>query len=130
MHAFFPLPAEFSDGYAVVTLPAEIDVTNAPDVADTLLAVLSQGAGGVIADAARTRFCDVAGARAVVRASDRARSLGTWVRVVIRHPGVRKVFALTGADTLVLVYPALDAAKRAGDGEETADAARCPVPPG
>lgn len=110
MHTYFPLPAEFLGSCAVVTLPAEIDLVNAPDVSDVLLAVLSNGTAGVVADASVTRFCDAAGVRAVVHAGARASSPGTWVRVVICHPGVRKVFALTGADQLVRVYPTLAAA--------------------
>lgn len=134
MQAFFPwvpLSMESRDGYAVVTLPVEIDFISAPGVADMLLAVLGMGPTGVIADGTQTRFCDVAGARAIARASVRAGSLGSRVRAVICHPGVRKVFALTGADTLVPVYPVLAAAVSAGDNDgTTADrAAVLPFPP-
>lgn len=128
MQAFFPLPVEFLDGGAVATLPAEIDIANAPGVTDVLLAVLNSAAG-VIADVSRTRFCDAADVRAVVRASARAHSLGTWLRVVIGQPGVRKVFALTGADTVVRVYPTLAAAVDAGEGAGAADAGRDPALP-
>ena len=120
MQSSFPLPVEFLDGGAVVTLPAEIDIANAPEVTDVLLAVLNSGAR-VIADASGTRFCDAAGVRAVVHASTRARSLGTWLRVVIGQPGMRRVFALTGADTVISVYPTLAAAAGAGEGAGMAD---------
>jgi anti-anti-sigma factor len=110
MQGFSSLPVRYLSGCAVVTLPAEIDLVNVPDVRDTLLAVLNRGAGGVVADMTGTVFCDAAGARALVRASGRAEALGTWLRVVITHPGPRKVLALTGADNLVPVFPDLAAA--------------------
>ena len=57
---------------AVVTLPAEIDVTNADMVREELLAVLNQGATLLIADLSKTSFCDSAGVSALVRAFRRA----------------------------------------------------------
>jgi anti-sigma B factor antagonist len=104
---FFPLPVQFLDGCAVATLPEEIDLANADEVSDTLLALLNRGASGVIADMSGTRFCDASGARAITRAHRRAQSLGTWLRVIAIHPAVRKVFRLTGMEGIVGVYPEL-----------------------
>lgn len=98
------------DGWAVVVLPAEIDVNNAPAVSDTLLALLSQGAAGVVADMTGTRFCAAAGIHAVIDAHHHAQSLGAWVRIVISHRRVRRIFTLAGADHLVPLYPDLEAA--------------------
>ena len=52
---------------AVVTLPAEIDVTNAEAIREELLAVLNQGAVLLVADMSRTAFCDSSGVSALVR---------------------------------------------------------------
>ena len=57
---------------AVVTLPAEIDVTNADMVREELLGVLNQGAVLLIADLSKTSFCDSAGVSALVRIFRRA----------------------------------------------------------
>ena len=57
---------------AVVTLPAEIDVTNANIVREELAAVLNQGAALLIADLSKTSFCDSAGVSALVRTFRRA----------------------------------------------------------
>lgn len=130
MQEFFPLPVQFSAGRTVVTLPVEVDVTNAHEVARTLRDVVARQAGEVVADASGTLFCDVAGVRAVVRGDELARLTGSRVRLVTRHPGVRKVFALTGADALVLIYPTLAAAMSAGEDEGTAGVGRDTVPPG
>jgi anti-anti-sigma factor len=114
MRFFFSLPVRYLSGCAVVTLPPEIDLVNVPDVTDTLLAVLDRGAGEVVADMTATVFCDAAAARALVRVSGQAEALGSRLRAVITHPGPRKVFALTGADSLVPVFPDLAAALETG----------------
>jgi anti-anti-sigma factor len=98
------------DGCAVVGLPPEIDFGNADSVSRTLLEVLDQDVVGVVADMTATSYCDAAGIRAVVRASSHAEELGYWVRVVIPRLAVRRVFALTGADSLMRIYATLNRA--------------------
>ena len=102
-----PLPVRLHDGCAVVVLPEEIDAVNADMVTDTLLTVLNRTGASVIADMARTTFCDAAGIRAIIRAHIRARSLDTGLRVVLTSPIVRRIFQLTRVDELVRIYPAL-----------------------
>jgi anti-anti-sigma factor len=104
------LPVQYQDGCAVVVLPAEIDIGNAPVVGDVLRALLDQGASGLVADMTGTSFCDVAGVREILRAYRQAQSLGAWVRVVVPQRLVRRIFTLTGAEGLVMIYPELDAA--------------------
>ena len=43
---------------AVVTLPVEIDVTNADTLQEELFAVLNQSAALLVADMSKTNFCD------------------------------------------------------------------------
>lgn len=104
----FRLPVQFMEGCAVVSLPPEVDYGNADTVGHTLLAVLNQGVAGLVADMTATKFSDVAGVHAVVFAHNRAEELGCWVRVVAPHPAVRKVFSLTGAESLIGIYASLD----------------------
>src|ERR1700751_924697 len=59
---------------AVVTLPEEIDVTNADTVQEDLLSVMNQGATLLIVDMSKTNFCDSAGVSALVRTFRRASS--------------------------------------------------------
>jgi anti-anti-sigma factor len=105
-----PLPVQFRNGYAVAVQPAEIDVTNASVVSDTLLALLNCGTPGVVADMAGTRFCDLAGMRAIVRAQRRAQAVGARLGVIIPRPAARRVFTLTGADALIRFFPSLEVA--------------------
>ena len=76
---------------AVVTLPAEIDVTIADAVRDELLAVLDQGATLLIADLSKTEFCDSAGVSALVRTYRRAGTSGSAMRLVVSTPAVQRV---------------------------------------
>jgi anti-anti-sigma factor len=119
----FPLPVCFFDGCVVVTLPDEIDITNAGMVSRALQAVLDEGVAVVIADLTRTTFSDAAAIRAITGACRRAAELGRQMRVVITHPVVRRAFALTGADTLVRCYGRIDQALAGTDRAAGADRA-------
>ncbi len=97
---------ELRDGQvAVVTLPAEIDVTNADEVREQLLAVVNQGASVLVADMSETTFCDSAGITALVRAFRRATESGTKFRLVTTGSAVLRVLEITGVDRLIDVYP-------------------------
>ena len=94
---------------AVVTLPAEIDVTIAEAVRRELLGVLGQGATVLIADLSQTEFCDSAGVSALVRTYRRASASGSAMRLVIGTPGVQRVLSITGVDRLVDIFPSVAA---------------------
>ncbi len=68
---------------AVITLPAEIDITNADQVREDLLWVLNQGAVLLIADLSKTTFCDSAGVSALVRSFRRAEASGSQMHLVV-----------------------------------------------
>ena len=81
---------------AVVTLPAEIDITNADQVREDLLSVLNQGAALLIADLSTTTFCDSAGVSALARIFRRADASRSEMRLVVSTLAVQRVLALTG----------------------------------
>jgi anti-sigma B factor antagonist len=93
----------------VVALPEEIDLTNAAGVAEQLTL-----AGGrhsvVIIDMSATRFCDCAGARAIVLAHKRTAEGGAELRLVVTAEPVRRIFGLLGVDRLLDLYPSVEAA--------------------
>jgi anti-sigma B factor antagonist len=95
----------WTDRVAVVTLPEEIDITNADAIREELLAVINQGAEIMIADLGRTRFCDSAGVSTLVRAFRRATSNSTKMRLVVASQAVARVLTLTGVDRLIEIYP-------------------------
>ena len=94
----------------VVTLPSEIDLTNASEVQDALGRALESGTDVVVADAAETTFCDCAGVRALIRAHRRAIAAGAKLRVAT-SPEVRRILGLTGAGQVLDTCPTLTAAR-------------------
>lgn len=108
-------PVDWAHPMAVVTMPDEIDIANAEDIRDTLLAILNQGVTTLIVDMTGTTFCACAGASAFARADLRARASAGQVRLVARAPIVRRLLALTGVDHLMPVFDSLSAAQSADD---------------
>jgi anti-sigma B factor antagonist len=93
-----------------MTLPAEVDVSNAEQIHQDLHAVVEQDASLVIADMSATTFCDSAGITALVRAVRTATASGTGLRVAASAPAVTRVLAITGVDRLIEIYPSVAAA--------------------
>jgi anti-anti-sigma factor len=95
----------------VVTLPGEIDLTNAGEVHGALTRARESGTAVVVADAAGTTSCDCAGVRALTRAHRRAAAAGTGLRVAAAaSPAVRRILELAGAGQVLDTYPTLTAA--------------------
>jgi anti-sigma B factor antagonist len=94
----------------IVTLPEEIDITNAQAVGDELCAAFGQGVLAVIADMSRTRFCDSSGIRYLLLANGRAAELNAEFRLVVQSAAVLRAFGLLGIDRLLAVYPSMEAA--------------------
>jgi anti-sigma B factor antagonist len=94
--------------HAVVTVPAEIDVTNADEIGQALLAAASRAATVLIIDMSGTTFCDSAGVAAIIAAHKQATVTGTQLRLVAT--AVLRILTLTGAGQLIPIYPTLEAA--------------------
>jgi anti-sigma B factor antagonist len=94
---------------AVVSLPVEIDITNADRVREDLLSLLNQGAALLIADLSNTTFCDSAGMSALARGFRRAEANQSDMRLVVSTPAVQRILALTGIDRLLDIYPTVAA---------------------
>ncbi len=104
-------PVRWAGKQAVVTLPEDIDLSNAGQIREQLLTVINRGAAALIADMTATISCDYAGAEAVIRAHQRAVISGTDLRLVVRAQIVRRVLSYNGLDRLVSIYPSLEAAQ-------------------
>jgi anti-sigma B factor antagonist len=124
-------PVLWAGSQAVVTLPAEIDISNAGRVSDTLLAVLNRGAGTLVADMTGTTFCACAGVSALIRARQRAVASDAQLRVAVTTPIVLRLLAMTGLDRLVPVFgtvaDALAGPNSQGPGPEDEDPAPAAV---
>lgn len=112
----------------VVTLPAEIDITNGKLVREAVAQALCEPAAVLVADAAGTAFCDCAGVSALTRAHHQAIAAQAQLRVVA-SPAVRRVIELTGASQFLSIYPTVAAALDIGQHPESpracGDAAAC-----
>ncbi len=103
-------PVQWIGQQALVALPEYIDVSNAGQIREELLAVLNRGAEALIADMTATVSCDHAGADAVARAYQRAAASRTQLRLVVTSGSVLQMLGMTGVGRLVPVYPSVEAA--------------------
>jgi anti-anti-sigma factor len=94
-----------------VTLPEDIDVSNAGQIREQLLTVVNRGAVVLTADMTTIVSCDYADGEAVIRAYQRAVISGTDLRLVVTTQIVRRVLSYNGLDRLVPIYPSLEAAQ-------------------
>jgi anti-sigma B factor antagonist len=89
---------------AVISLPAEIDISSAGQVRQELLLALDEGATTLIADMSGTTFCDSAVMNALVQVHQTAS--GQDARLLVAgSPDVRRMLAITGLDRLMDIYP-------------------------
>ena len=94
--------------HGIVTVPAEVDITNSAEVRESLLAAASQGVPVLIIDMSGTTFCDSTGVQAIVAAYQQAAATGTGLRLVAAP--VLHILTVVGVDQLIPIYPDLEAA--------------------
>jgi len=95
----------------VVSMPDEIDVTNAGEVLNLITAACGPGVTAVIVDLTATRFCDSGGLRHLLLAYGRVAAAGAQLRLAIPSDGpIGRVVELTGINRQVAVYPTLELA--------------------
>jgi anti-sigma B factor antagonist len=94
----------------VVTMPAEIDVTNAARIGGELSLAIADGAGIVVADMTGTTFCNSSGISVLVLAHRQAAANGAELRLVVLSAAVLRALKLVRMDSLLPIYPSLDAA--------------------
>jgi anti-sigma B factor antagonist len=94
----------------IVTLPVEIDLTNAGSVAGDLCSACRRGANVVIADMTQTVFCDSSGLRGLLLAYDEAAAASAELRLACSSAAVLRILQLTGLDGMLRIFPDLDAA--------------------
>jgi anti-sigma B factor antagonist len=103
-------PVEVVGGVPVVAAPEDIDIMNAAGLRAALLEAAAHGAGTLVVDMTRTRFCDTAGLHALVRAHKRARAEDSEMLLVIPGVNVLRIFAITGLDRVIPSFSSLEEA--------------------
>ena len=97
----------------VVTLPAEIDTTNADQVYDQLRAPFAAGAAIVIADLTATTFCDSRGIDRMITVWGNAEAVGCQLRLAASPGGaVAALLELLGIGEMLTIFPSVDEAAR------------------
>jgi anti-sigma B factor antagonist len=94
----------------IVTLPDEIDMTNAGLVEDRLRAAVRPGIEVVIADMSATTFADSSAVRALLAAQSAALAGHAELRLVIVACAVLRILQVMGLDKLLRIYPSVRAA--------------------
>jgi len=122
-------PVRWFGGFAVVELPADGGFLTPPALAGELCAVLDAGAAGLIADLPGAGVSDSACLDALMRAARRARGWGSWLRLVVRDPGARKVVRLVALDEVMPVHASVTGAIEAAAREAATGAAGGGGPP-
>ena len=85
-------------------------MANDRGVSQQLGCALASGAAVVVADMRATRFCNSTGLRALVLAHKQATADSIQLRLVITSADVLRVMAITQLDTVLRIYPSLEAA--------------------
>lgn len=99
--------------HVIVTLPAEIDVTNSAEVDELLGELASQHIDIMTVDMTGTNFCDTSGIHALARAHRVVTANGGELRIATGGSPARRVLELTGLDQVVRVYEDLTQALNA-----------------
>jgi anti-sigma B factor antagonist len=97
-------------GVPVVTVPEEVDITNAPGLQAALLEAAVDGSPALVVDMTRTRFCDSAGLRVLVDAHKRAVAEGGALLLAVPAAAVLRVLEITGIDQVIPSFASLDEA--------------------
>ena len=95
---------------AVISVPVEVDVTNADEILKCLLSAISNGARALVVDMTATTFCDCAGVHAMVTCWKQAAAQGISLRLAVGAPAVVLVLGFTGAGRLIDICPTVAAA--------------------
>jgi anti-anti-sigma factor len=94
----------WSGRHAVVTMPTEMDITNASGVSDLLAAVAGESPEVITADMTATLFCDSSGVNALARAHELTAASGSELRLALGDSPTARIIQLIGLDQIVPVY--------------------------
>jgi len=81
-------------------LRGELDVSNAYELRGVFDELLTAGPQPIVVDLSALSFADCGGMSALVTVRNWLEGQGREFRVISPHPGVRRLLAITGMDTL------------------------------
>ncbi len=95
---------------AVVVVSGELDLTTGVQLRTTVDSLVSPEHSTIVVDLGPTTFLGSTGLAMLLAAHKRCREAGGELRVVAADPMIREVFAVTNVDSILPLYPTLDAA--------------------
>ncbi|MFF2350973.1 STAS domain-containing protein [Kitasatospora sp. NPDC058115] len=100
----------------IVTVGGELDHDSADGLRTALAGLPEEGLARILVDLAELRFCDSTGLNILLRARQEAERAGVRLEVAGPRPALVRLFAVTGADTVLRVHPTLALALETGAG--------------
>jgi anti-sigma B factor antagonist len=94
----------------VVEVGGEVDVYTAPALDETLSGLVAGGRTALVVDLTGVDFLDSTGLGVLVKALKRVRELDGRLAVVAREERIRKVFRITGLDSVMGLTDSVDTA--------------------
>ena len=97
----------------VIALQGQLVLTNRDAFKDAALGALAAGATRIIVDCTTATFIDSSGLGALVSISRAATEQGASLFLAALSPELLSLLEMTRLDTLLSIYPTVDAARRA-----------------
>jgi anti-sigma B factor antagonist len=106
-----------SGDVVVLAVHGDADLHFAPQLRDTLDAVIDDGPTRVLVDLSDTVFIDSMALGVLVAGTKRMRADGNRLELVVPNPDLRRIFEITMLDRVLLIHPSLEPAiaNRAGE---------------
>jgi len=98
-------------GATIVTVSGEIDVATAPQLQESLHALIAQGRSSLVIDLLAVTFLDSTALGVLVGALKRCREQGGDLQLVMADARIMKIFEITG---LITVFPIVDSLAAVG----------------
>jgi len=106
MEQQFQIEERSEGGATIVTVSGEIDVATAPQLQESLHALIAQGRSSLVIDLLAVTFLDSTALGVLVGALKRCREQGGDLQLVMADARIMKIFEITG---LHKVFPMVDA---------------------
>ena len=93
------------DGVLLVEVSGRIDHSNAAAFDSAVSAASDADDVAVLMDLGKLSYINTAGLRTFLKVAERLRGAATKMALCAMSDGVRRVFAITGFDTIIPIYP-------------------------
>jgi anti-sigma B factor antagonist len=99
-----------SDTVVVVAAAGEIDLYTAPQLHESLSAVIAEGAQRVVLDLSAVSFLDSTALGVLVTAIKALQPAGSELHLVCPDEKLRRIIEITGLDSVMIIHRSLDEA--------------------